>query len=126
MAQTLKARSDQRSVMVPARLARPLALLAVTGARVIQERDGGLPLTAGMADLLAELATAASGGPVPTVGPGQARWLSVAEAAMQSGLSARRVRELAAAGRLICKRVDRRTWLIDADSLPAKGRQSVA
>jgi hypothetical protein len=126
MPQAPEARADQRSVTVPAHLARPLYLLATTGARHLQQRDGGLPLTTDMWNLLADLRSAPSGGPPPTVGPGQVRWLSVAEATVQSGYSARRIRELAAAGRLICKRVDRRTWLIDPDSLPAKGRRSVA
>jgi hypothetical protein len=131
MPQDPEDRTDPRSVTVPGHLTRQLALFATVGAKLIQERDGDLPLTADMHDLLDELrraarASATSGGPSPTVGTAQARWLSVADAAEQSGYSARRIRELAATGRLICKRIDQRTLVIDPDSLPAKGRQSVA
>lgn len=82
-------------VLVPAGLARPLARLAIVGAKALSDRDGGLVLVPGMADLLAELATAASGGEVRTVVPSHPTWLSVRQASEVSGYSARWLREMA-------------------------------
>lgn len=106
-------------VMVPAELARPLARLAVTGARAVQERDGGLPLAPGMAGLLAELAMSGSGHAVRSVAPvtprSPGRWLTVGQAAGLMRLTCRHVRRLARGGRLTARRAGR-AWLIDPDS----------
>ena len=109
---------DGDGVLVPAGLARQLAYLAVVGARTIQARDGGLPLPAGMAGLLAELASIASDGSSRIVGPEQftpalGSWLSAREASEASGYSAPRLRELARGGRVIARKFGDR-WQYDA------------
>ena len=49
-------------VVVPPELARPLAKLAIIGAKMLSDRNGGLVLVPGMASLLAELASVAGDG----------------------------------------------------------------
>lgn len=119
-------------VRVPAELARPLAVLAVRGARALQSDSGGLPLVPGMAALIAALATAASGGAPRTVGvaliglsaPGD-EWLSVGQAAGLTGYSCRQIRDLARQGRLIARRTGR-DWQVDRESVTdyARSRKS--
>jgi excisionase family DNA binding protein len=103
-------------VLVPCELARPLARLAITGAKMVSDRDGGLVLPPGMATLLAELATFAGEIPARTVGAvppcTPSAELTVGEAAAVTSLSAQRVRYLARSGRLIARRAGR-DWLID-------------
>jgi hypothetical protein len=117
---------QERSVTVPAHLARQLALLANEGATVIRKRDGDLHLTQDMHDLLVELRltgmASASGNGARTVGPASARWVSAREAAqLAGGISDRRVRQLAREGRLIARRAGR-DWLVDADSAQDYGK----
>jgi hypothetical protein len=59
---------------------------------------------------------AAIGGPIGRLQL-QARWVSSSDAAGLSGLSSRRVRELAQSGRVIARRFGGRVWQIDSDSL---------
>ena len=106
-------------VLVPAELARPLARLAVIGAMKLRQDNGGLPLVPGMAALLAQLATAASGGEVRTVVSSHPAWLSVRQASEVSGYSARWLREMAHGGQVIARRPGR-DWLIDPDSIPGR------
>lgn len=121
---------DGDGVMVPAGLARPLAKLAITGAKMLSDRNGGLVLVPGIASLLAELASVAGDGAPSSVrsvqfAPALGSWLSAREASEVSGYSASRLRELARGGRIIvCRRGDR--WLYDADSITAYRKDQVA
>lgn len=112
-------------VVVPGELCLPLAKIAVLGAKMLSDHNGGLVLVPGMAALLAELATFASETPGSTVVPVQScapRWLSAGEAAGLAGVSVQRVRFLARTGRIQARRAGR-DWLIDVNSIT---RRSVA
>jgi excisionase family DNA binding protein len=104
-------------VVVPAGLAGLLGKLVEYGMTVLAERNGGLPSVPALDLLRAELRTAAvsSGGPVrrSLAVAGQARCLTVGEAAQVMGVSPRHARRLAAAGAVIAHRQGR-DWLIDA------------
>ena len=107
-------------VLVPAALARPLARLAVLGARGAQRDSGGLVLVPGMAALLAELAGFAGETAAPTVASTFLRTeVTAREGAELAGLIVQRVRTLARAGRIRARRVGRE-WLIDPDGLPRR------
>ena len=116
--------TEPDGVFVPAGLCAPLHRLAVIGKQVIQRDSGGLPLVAGMDDLLAELARSASGPGLRNVDPVITRkgeWITAGQAAEVADLSARHVRRLARGGRLIAVRAAR-DWLIDRQSAEMYGR----
>jgi excisionase family DNA binding protein len=116
-------------VVVPGQLARPLARLATIGAEAIQRDSGGLPLVPGMAGLIAELDTSASGPALGSVGAGQSHpvsaagsWLTVDQAAgLAGGISCRHVRRLARLGHLIARRTGR-DWQISRQSAEDYGK----
>jgi len=112
-------------VTVPAGLARPLARLAVIGARKLQEDSGGLVLVPGIAAVLAELDSIAGDGAPRTVVLAGSSWLSAREASGASGYSAARLRELARGGRIICRKFGDR-WQYDADSIARYRKDRVA
>jgi excisionase family DNA binding protein len=131
-AMTITPRRQSEPVTVPPELARPLVRLCVLGARELQQRDGGLALVPGLADLLSELDRSGFGRPFgsmtivssPLTGSRASSQLTVGEAADRAGLSPRHVRRLAD-GRLIARKAGG-TWLIDAASLADYGRQRIA
>ena len=48
---------------------------------------------------------------------GSAQWLGVMDAAARTGMSERHIRRLASTGRVVARRVGRRNWVVDIDSL---------
>jgi hypothetical protein len=44
-------------------------------------------------------------------------WLGVMDAAARTGMSERHIRRLASSGRVVARRVGRRNWVVDIDSL---------
>ncbi|WP_055491694.1 helix-turn-helix domain-containing protein [Streptomyces sp. TP-A0356] len=104
-------------VVVPLELAGLVAVLLGYGLDVFEARNGGLPALPGLRLLRAQL-SAASGTRgrrvVPPVQPA-VTYLTSGEAAKVMGLSARRVRELAADG-VLRSRKSGRDWQIEADS----------
>jgi excisionase family DNA binding protein len=104
-------------VVVPVGLAGLLGRLVEYGLGVLAERNGGLPQVPALDVLRTELRTAAAspgGHPRRILAvAGQARSLTVGEAAQVMGVSQRHVRRLAAAGAVIAHRQGR-DWLIDA------------
>lgn len=104
-------------VMVPPELAGLVAVLLGYGLDAFEARNGGVPDVPGLR-LLREQLSAASGTRrrrmVPPVQPA-VTYLTSGEAAQVMGLSARRVRELAADG-VLRSRKSGRDWQIDADS----------
>jgi excisionase family DNA binding protein len=105
-------------VTVPSPLCRAVARLAVLGLAELARRDGGAPPAPGLAALLCALDAAATGSPVGRVEPVP---VTVTEAAALAGVSPRRVRQLAASGRLRARRHGR-AWLIDRDSASDYGK----
>lgn len=101
---------------VPPELARQLVDAAVLGLAVQAGRNGGGQPPPGMRDLLARIDAAASrracAPPVATVGP---RELTTADAARVMRVSPQQVRKLAAAHKIIARKVGR-DWLIDAQA----------
>lgn len=117
---------DHDGVIVPAGLTRPLARLAVIGARKLQEDSGGLPLAPGVAAVIAELArfTDEPGArSVSSAATGD--WLSPAQAADVAQISSQHVTRLCRRGRLIARRVESE-WQIDRASAEdyARSRKS--
>lgn len=111
-------------VTVPPALAGPLLRAALDGLTWRSRRDGGLRPAPGLAALLSELAaaeTAASGTPPVTV-EHERPTVTAGEAAALAGISPRRVRELARAGRLIAARHGR-DWQVDRQSAQDYGRR---
>lgn len=113
-------RGTADGVLVPAELARPLAVLAVLGARTLAERDD-LRVMPGMSALIHQLRTASSGGAPRTVGHALTGlsanvWVSVGQAAGLTGYSCRQIRDLARRGRLIARRTGR-DWQVDRESV---------
>ena len=100
--------------MVPAELCRPLARLAIIGARMRAERDAGCWHRRGR--VTAELAIAADGASRTRPSTALGSWLSARDASEVSGVSWQRLRGLAA-GRLIARKFGDR-WMYDAGSQP--------
>lgn len=103
-------------VVMPPHLAKLAATLIEHGINDLTHRNGGSPAIRHLAELRRALAAAASGTPSATLEPRAAvRSYTTAEAASVMRLSQRRVRHLAATGRLIAVRRGR-DWQIDWQS----------
>lgn len=59
----------------------------------------------------------AIGRPVVTVGLAEARWVTTREAAQLTGRTERHIRRLASNGQVRARRIGKRTWQVDLDSL---------
>lgn len=106
----------QLAGILPSGMARAVVDAAVRELGRRARRDGGAPAMAhGLRDVLAALDAAGiadTGSPSGTMGPSL---VTVAEAAETAGVSERRVRQLAASGRLRSRRYGRQ-WLIELSS----------
>ena len=57
---------------------------------------------------------------------GSTSWLGVMDAAARTGLSERQIRRMASSGRVIAKRIGKRSWLVDIESLENVLRRQAA
>lgn len=106
-------------VTVPPELCRQLAYAAVIGLDAQRARGGGGAVPRALTQLIAELAGSPPGTPRATMEA--PAWLTCGQAAELTGTSARYVRRLAGAGRLIARRHGR-TWMVDRQSATEYGR----
>lgn len=105
--------SDADGVLVPPELCRTLARLAVVGLAELSRRDGGLRPMPGLNDVLRDLEHADIAGTGSTLAKVDPEPLTVKAAALEMGVSERRVRQLAESGAIIARRHGR-AWLVDA------------
>ena len=123
-AQTLTAANGQADLTIPPHLARPLARLVVIGLSELERRNGGLPLTPGLASLLADLSGFGHAAAM-LAAEAHGTWVVSGEAAALTGLTERSARRLAASGRVIARRAGG-TWLIDRESIEDYARRTRA
>lgn len=106
----MTARTSQDDALIPAHLTILNAGLVEYALKDLRRRNGGLPGMRDLAELREILAAAARGN-----ASAQVTYLTTAQAAAVMGLSARRIRQLAAAGTITAQRAGR-DWLISAAS----------
>jgi hypothetical protein len=106
---------DVAGVLVAPELCRWLHAAVLAQLRADEYRDGGLPSPPGLLGLLQELRAAASGSPAARLGTVEATPVPVTAAAGLAGVSQRRMRQLAAEGKVRARRFGR-DWQIDPDS----------
>lgn len=118
------------TVAIPAALAPLAAFLVELGARQVAQQGGSrsvMPRLGELQQILREAAASARGRTTVMLREQTRRpELTTAQAAVLTGLSAHRVRELARTGRLIGRKVANRDWLLDLDSVRGyRGRKGV-
>jgi excisionase family DNA binding protein len=115
---------EPRGVLVAPELCAWLYRAAIEMIRSEERRNGGGQPPRGLAELFGQLRIAASGRLPGRIGTVEPTPVTVAEAAQLAGVSPRRIRQLAASGRIRARRHGR-DWLIDphaAREWPARRR----